>query len=742
MMSIQTELNASNVAWFVGASFGASDDQTQRFLKEGIWEVRLPTDKEKALVRSMKAGDRIAIKAAYTRKHGLPFNNRGHTVSVLGIKAVGVVVSNPQDGERVQVKWAPLEAVREWYFYTFRSTIWRVEPDRWLSQALIAFAFEGKPQDLDRFRNDPYWRERFGDIPDVDQRFRWTEFYEAVADKLLTYADDRSPLIAGIHAIASRVSGLSYLQDRFPDGTQGPLRDICPFTAMGIFNRSMTDANRKTIAGELAKFLGVTAPVPPSFEGIPVLNNQNSWFFSYANKRGAGDIDSLWKVFVAANKMVNSDQPGSRDEFVKSYDEATQVRGVAWNLSTGLYWTNPWEFLTLDSQSRRYINKRLGLNVSGSSQQGPCNALNYMKLLDNLRSRFGEDDYPVHSFPELSLASWMYKDPTETGASLYDLEDDAAEEQESEIGVREAFQIEAPIIPYSADDILKDGCFLERTEIDLLLDRLRTKKNLILQGPPGTGKTWLAKRLAFALMGQKDDSKVRAVQFHPNLSYEDFVRGWRPTGEGRLSLADGVFMEAIRAASKDPSSKFVVVIEEINRGNPAQIFGELLTLLEAGKRTPSEALELCYPDADGKRRPVHIPDNLYVVGTMNISDRSLALVDFALRRRFAFVGLEPRLGTRWRDWVVKECAVDPTLAADIEHRIAELNEQISADPRLGRQFRIGHSYVTPAHRLEAGNTRKWFQQVVETEIGPLLDEYWFDASDVAQKAVARLVQGW
>jgi len=299
-----------------------------------------------------------------------------------------------------------------------------------------------------------------------------------------------------------------------------------------------------------------------------------------------------------------------------------------------------------------------------------------------------------------------------------------------------------PIVPYSVDDILKDGCFLERNEIDRLLDRLRTKKNLILQGPPGTGKTWLAKRLAFALMGQKDDSKVRAVQFHPNLSYEDFVRGWRPTGEGKLSLADGVFMEAIKAASKDPSSKFVVVIEEINRGNPAQIFGELLTLLEAGKRTPNEALELCYPDADGKRRPVHIPENLYVVGTMNIADRSLALVDLALRRRFAFVGLEPRLGTAWRDWVVKECAVDPALVSDIEHRIAELNDQIAADARLGKQFRIGHSYVTPAHRVEAGDTKKWFRQVVETEIGPLLDEYWFDAPDEAQKACARLLQGW
>ena len=273
--------------------------------------------------------------------------------------------------------------------------------------------------------------------------------------------------------------------------------------------------------------------------------------------------------------MVDGDQLDTRDAFIRAYDEATQVWGVAWNLSTGLYWAHPWEFLTLDSQSRHYINKRLGLNVAISGQQGPCDGRAYLKLLDDLRSRFGEDGYPVHSFPDLSLASWMYKDPVDEPVPAGDIGTNAGAEQETEGEVREAFQVAAPIVPYSVEDILKDGCFLERAEIDRLLDRLRTKKNIILQGPPGTGKTWLAKRLAFALMGQKDDSKVRAVQFHPNLSYEDFVRGWRPTGEGKLSLADGVFMEAIKAASKDPSSKFVVVIEEINRGNPAQIFGEL-----------------------------------------------------------------------------------------------------------------------------------------------------------------------
>ncbi len=740
-MNTKTDSTGAQANWFVGASYGGTDDQMPRFLAEGIWENGYD-DKLLDVVRSMRPGERIAIKSSYTRKHGLPFDSRGRAVSVMGIKAVGTITENLNDGKRVKVDWAKVEPVREWYFYTHRATIWRVLPGEWMNDALIAFAFDGKPQDVDRFRNEPFWRERYGTTSPEKQRFEWTDFYEAVAEKLLAHADDRTPLIEGIHEIASRVPGLTYLQDKFPDGTSGPLRDICPFTTMGTFNRSMTDANRKTIAGELAKLLGVTVPVPPSFEGIPVLNNQRSWFFAYADKRGAGDIDALWKVFVAASKMVDGDQLDTRDAFIRAYDEATQVWGVAWNLSTGLYWAHPWEFLTLDSQSRHYINKRLGLNVAISGQQGPCDGRAYLKLLDDLRSRFGEDGYPVHSFPDLSLASWMYKDPVDEPVPAGDIGTNAGAEQETEDEVREAFQVAAPIVPYSVEDILKDGCFLERAEIDRLLDRLRTKKNLILQGPPGTGKTWLAKRLAFALMGQKDDSKVRAVQFHPNLSYEDFVRGWRPTGEGKLSLADGVFMEAIKAASKEPSSKFVVVIEEINRGNPAQIFGELLTLLEAGKRTPNEALELCYPDADGKRRPVHIPENLYVVGTMNIADRSLALVDLALRRRFAFVGLEPRLGQVWREWVVKECAVDPGLVADIERRIADLNEQIAADARFGKQFRIGHSYVTPAHRLDAGDTKKWFQQVVETEIGPLLDEYWFDAPDEAQKAIARLTQGW
>ena len=721
--------------WFVGATYHGSEDQTERFLHEGIWENGYD-DKYQDQVRSMRAGDRIAIKSSYTRKHDLEFENRGNSVSVMAIKAVGTITENLNDGKRVRVKWTRSGSAREWYFYTSRRTVWRVLPGDWKADGLLGFAFEGKPQEIDRFRQAPYWRERYGPLP-TEQRFLWTVFYEDVADKLLEHQNNRTALIEGIHEIGATTGHLSYLRDKFQDGSTGPLQDICPFTAMGTFNRSMTDENRKAIAGELARLLGVKVPVPESFEGIPVLNNQRSWFFAYAATRGEGDVDALWRVFAAAKRFVESDQPELRDEFAEAYDVATKVWGVAWNLSTGLYWAHPWDYVTMDSQSRQYLMKRLGIRIPTGSAQETCEAEGYLKLIDDLKTRFDEESYPVHSFPELSLEAWLQRYP---GSTEVQDEGPAADVDDGDATRQEAVQVVAPIEPYSVTQVLKDGCFLERSEVERLLERLRTRKNVILQGPPGTGKTWIAKRLAYALMGEKDDNRIRAVQFHPNLSYEDFVRGWRPTGDGRLAITDGVFMEAIRDASGKPASIFVVVIEEINRGNPAQIFGELLTLLEAGKRTPNEALELSYPDAEGNRRPVHIPENLYVIGTMNIADRSLALVDLAFRRRFAFVTLEPEFGDKWREWVVEEGGVDPGLVQEVARRMTELNETIAED--LGNQFRIGHSYVTPVYRLEAGSTRAWFTEVAKTEIGPLLEEYWFDSPKTARDALERLVDGW
>ena len=489
------------------------------------------------------------------------------------------------------------------------------------------------------------------------------------------------------------------------------------------------------IATEIARLLEVHVDAPESFEGIPQLNNQKSWFFGYSYGRGEGDIDALWHVFAAAREFADSGQSEQQEEFIRAYEAATKIRGVKWNLSTGLYWARPWDFPTLDAPSRDFMKKHLGMDT-------PDNSIgSYLKTIEELKERFNQESCPVHSFPELSMAAAPGPSPDadRDGAEGMPDTDDADDDRNPEL---EAAPDRRPYERYSVDDILADGCFLEQAEIERLLDLLENEKNLVLQGPPGTGKTWIAKRLAFALMGKKDNRKLLSVQFHPNMSYEDFVRGWRPSGDGRLTIEDGVFMEAAHAASGNPSSKFVVVIEEINRGNPAQIFGELLTLLEPDKRKSEEALALCYPDKDGMRRPIHVPENLYVVGTMNTADRSLALIDLAFRRRFAFADLEPKLGDRWRNWVVAERGVDAELAHEIERRVTELNRRIAEDERLGSQFRIGHSFVTPVRPLEAGRARDWFAQAVKSRIGPQLEEYWFDDPGKAKEAIDGLIEGW
>ncbi|MBT3202419.1 MAG: AAA family ATPase, partial [Phycisphaerales bacterium] len=288
----------------------------------------------------------------YVRKHDLPFDNREQNVSVMAIKATGVVTENMGDGRRLRVDWSPLDSPREWYFFTYMKTIWRVLPGEWMPDALIAFAFDDKPQDFHRFQNAPYWRERFGDAAVGKHRFQWTRFYEAIADKLLAFQHDRTPLVDAIDAIIGRIDAISNLQDQFTDGTAGPLKDICPFTVFGIFNRGITEDNRKAIAKELATFLGVQEAVPKTFEGIPVLNNQNSWYFGYEKDRQQDDIDTLWNIFAASLRLAESDDPDARTAFINNFDEATSRRRVAWNLTFGLYWIRPWVFATLDRRSR------------------------------------------------------------------------------------------------------------------------------------------------------------------------------------------------------------------------------------------------------------------------------------------------------------------------------------------------------------------------------------------------------
>ena len=269
---------------------------------------------------------------------------------------------------------------------------------------------------------------------------------------------------------------------------------------------------------------------------------------------------------------------------------------------------------------------------------------------------------------------------------------------------------------YTKADFLHD-VFLSEPRYTMLVSLLRRKKNVILQGAPGVGKTYAAKRLAYSMMGQADPSRVEFVQFHQNYSYEDFMLGYRPDGSG-FKLTEGVFYRFCQKASNDPEREYFFLIDEINRGNLSKIFGELMMLIESDHR--GEKITLAY-----NGMPFTVPENLYIIGMMNTADRSLALIDYALRRRFSFFEMEPAFTSD--GFLHYQAALDNETFDALVEQIKKLNLEIKNDPVLGPGFRIGHSYF--CLDAPAACTTDWMCSVVEFDILPTLAEYWFDAPD-------------
>ena len=288
-------------------------------------------------------------------------------------------------------------------------------------------------------------------------------------------------------------------------------------------------------------------------------------------------------------------------------------------------------------------------------------------------------------------------------------------------------------MPYTEQDFFeKDHVYMDKSDYEDLKGLLQFKKNVILQGAPGVGKTFAAKKLAYSILGEKDDSRIEFVQFHQNYSYEDFVMGYRPNGK-EFKLKTGIFYDFCRKAAGDPSGKYVFIIDEINRGNMSRIFGELLMLIENDKRGMEWSVALAYGDDseedDGQEtsnpsilRRFFVPENVYIIGMMNTADRSLAMIDYALRRRFSFFEMKPAFDSEgFREY---QKAIGNAKFDALIKTIKELNGIIEKDPALGSGFRIGHSYFCNKKPDEV--SEDWMKRIVKYEIVPLLQEYWFD----------------
>jgi len=297
--------------------------------------------------------------------------------------------------------------------------------------------------------------------------------------------------------------------------------------------------------------------------------------------------------------------------------------------------------------------------------------------------------------------------------------------------IQEAKLASAEIQAYSFETDPDKPFINERTFFETV-ELLKRKKNIILQGAPGVGKTFIARKLAYQMMGEVIDAQIETVQFHQSYSYEDFIQGIRPNKDN-FALKNGTFYLFCKQAMSHPKREFFFIIDEINRGNLSKIFGELMMLIESDKRDKKFELKLTYAEDEEDR--FYVPSNVHIIGTMNTADRSLAIVDYALRRRFAFVDLEPAYNKRFRSFL-EETGISAILVDHICSSVAKVNEKIKSDIDLGSGFQIGHSYFCT--KQTGSDEKNWFQEVLRFEIKPLLEEIWFDDLKKVDEAMTTL----
>lgn len=697
----------------------------------------------------------------------------------------------------------------------------------------------------------------------------WVDLHRETIGKLLTFRDKQDELIALLLEMRDAGLKVTPINDQNPKGNIIPLAEIDPFTFLATFNRSVTVENRLALWSFLKKRWNLQSELPESFIGIPVANNQKSWWIPYSFLRDPKQVPLLWDL---AEQAYNS---GPEELSGELYEECLALRGIGLAyLTMGLFWVNPEKFLSLDAVNLGYLEAEYGIVGNPKTYQGYLslfqkfqsqvkepipifsakayewtweeeeegedeinpmvkdgvipygnpetsrpqhwiiapgeqarlwkdfqdesiaaigwdftgNLANYSSR-EELRDRLVEEYEEDKSYKNNTLALWEFGREVKAGDFIYvkkgrqriigfgrvtgdyvfnpDREEykhtiavewQSKEEidlpQDRMVGTKTLTNIDnyrwlidylgsfyelgqkpAPAVePYTREEALRD-LFMSEKQFDQITSRLRQKKNIILEGPPGVGKTFVARRLAYYLMGEKNNNRARMVQFHQSYSYEDFIQGFRPTSTGGFEIQDGIFYDLCTEAMEDSDRDYFLVIDEINRGNLSKIFGELMMLIEHDKRGENFAIQLAY--SKGPEKTFHVPANVHLIGTMNTADRSLSMVDYALRRRFSFFTLEPGFDSANFRELLAQRKCSPDLADHLIAKLNALNEAILADARdLGRGYRIGHSFFCPSPDQKA--TPEWLEEIIEFEIGPLLREYWVDRPEQAEEEIQKL----